>query len=167
MNRFLRQLALFAGCLLLGFDCLGQPFTAETPLPEESGLLIGISVPSNPPPLNFSTISDYQNGVSVTHPTFRLSVFLGVAWSLEVRATTNLQSQSYQIPVAGIGLQSTNVGVRPEIFLSTTNQLLASGLANLFLNQNVIIRYRALGGSNFLQPAGNYTTTLVFTYAGL
>ena len=166
MKHYVLQLTTLVAYMLLSLGVSGQPFTDERTLSEENNLFFGITTLGSPS-LSFSTINDYKNGVSVNHATLKLNVLLGVAWSLDVRATNNLQYQTYQIPVSGIGLQSTNLGTRPELLLSTTNQLLASGLALVLLNQNVIIRYRALGGSDFLKPTGNYTTTLVFTYAGL
>lgn len=166
MNRYVLQLLALVAGLVMCTGVVAQPFADEKPLPEADNYFVGITILGNPS-LGFSTLSDYRNGVTVNHTTLRLNVLLGVAWSLEVRATGNLQYQTNQIPISNIGLQSTNLGVRPEIFLSTTNQLLASGIANLLLNQNMTIRYRALGGNNFLKPSGNYTTSLIFTYSGL
>lgn len=166
MKLYTLRVAMSLACFLIGYSVVGQPFTEENKFPEEENFFLGITMIGNPS-LSFSTISDYRNGVSVNHTTLKVIALLGVVWSLDVRATDNLRYQTNQIPITAIGVQSTNLGTRPELFLSTTNQTLASGIANLLLNQNVTIRYRAVGGSNFLKPGGTYTTTLVFTYAGL
>ncbi len=127
---------------------------------------IGVTLLGNPA-LTFVTINDYTNGVQVNHSTLQLNVSLGLSWSLQIHATDDLRYNTYSIPVSSIGVQSVSLGSRPEIFLSTTNQTLASGLATSLLNAVMVIRYRAIGGSNFLKPAGLYTTTIVFTYTAL
>lgn len=165
MKRHALRLSVLIGCLLTGLRVMGQPYVAEKFLPEEDNFFLGITILGNPS-LRFSTISDYQNGVSVNHATVKVST-LGLAWSLDVRATDDLYYQTHMIPISGIGLLSTNLGSQPEIFLKKTNQTLASGLVTFPFSQNITIRYRALGGTNFLKPGGTYTTTLVFTYAGL
>ena len=124
---------------------------------------IGISILGNPG-LTLRTVNDYQNGVSADHNTLQLSVSLGLGWSLQIRATDDLRYQTYSIPASSIGVKSLNLGNRPEVFLNTTNQTLASGLASSLLNLTMLIRYRAIGGSTFYKPAGAYTTTLVFSY---
>jgi hypothetical protein len=163
---FLLRFAFVLVFLSTSFGAMGQPFMDTERLFEEEKYFIGITVLGTPV-LSFSSISDYQNGVSVTHSTIRVTALLGVVWSVDVRATGNLTYQTNQIPISSIGMQSTNLGTRPEIMLSTTNQQLASGFASLLLNQNMVIRYRAIGGTTFLKPGGVYTTTLIFTYAGL
>lgn len=167
MTYFLRRFACVLGFLSASFGVIAQPFTDPACLfEEEESYFIGITILGNPA-ISFSSINDYRNGVTVNHSTIRVNALLGVVWSIDVRATGNLTYQTNQIPISNIGMQSTNLGTRPEIMLSTTNQQLASGIANLLLNQNMTIRYRALGGTAFLKPGGVYTTTLIFTYSGL
>ncbi|UFH57002.1 hypothetical protein [Spirosoma sp. KNUC1025] len=146
---------------------LAQPYIPDEVISEATApSAIGVSILGNPS-ISISSISDYQNGVSISHNTLQLSVSLGLSWSLQVRATDDLRYQNQSIPVSSIAVQSLNLGNRPEIFLSTTNQTLSSGLASSILSIINLIRYRAVGGSNFLKPAGNYTTTILFTYTAL
>ncbi|GAB4015237.1 hypothetical protein [Spirosoma koreense] len=150
--------------LLWGSAALAQPYIPDELLAEATApSALGITILSNPG-LSISSISDYQNGVSINHNTLQLSVSVGLGWSLQVRATDDLRYQNQSIPVSSIAMQSLNLGNRPEIFLSTTNQTLASGLASSLLNIVNLIRYRTVGGTAFLKPAGNYTTTLIFSY---
>lgn len=142
----------------------GQPYISdENLLTTDAPSFIGVTVLSNPS-ISVRTVSDYQNGVSVDHNTLQLSVSLGLTWSLQIRVTDDLRYQTNAIPASAIGVKSLNLGNRPEVFLSTTNQTLASGLASSLLNTTMLIRYRAIGGPSFLKPAGPYTTTLLFTY---
>lgn len=165
--RLFRTLLLIGPLLLWGPKLRADNGPAEGPRAASAApLFIGITALGNPS-LKFSTVNDYLNGVSVDHNTVRLSVALGVAWSLQMRVLDDLRYQTYSIPASAIGVQVTNIGTRPEVFLSTTSQTIASGIANLLLNTNVTIRYRARGGAAFLKPSGNYTTTLVLTYTGL
>ncbi|GAB3343078.1 hypothetical protein GCM10027299_58480 [Larkinella ripae] len=127
---------------------------------------LGITVLANPA-LSLTTASHYANGVSVEHATIRMAVAIGLVWTLQIRATDDLRYLTNSIPASAIGVQSVNLTPRPEVFLTTTNQTLAGGLAVIGLNQAMVIRYRAVGGTPFLKPAGSYTTTLVLTYTGL
>ena len=160
--------SILAGLLLLiGSPLLAQPAAPDEPVyPQAAPSFLAITILGNPA-ISFGSISDYMNGVSANHSTLRLAISLGVSWSLQVRATGDLQNQVYSIPASAIGIQAVNIGSRPEIMLSSTDQMLASGLASSLLNQVTTFRYRAVGGSAFLKPAGNYTTTLIFTYTEL
>ena len=128
--------------------------------------LLGITILGNPS-LRLSSASDYTNGVTLDHNTLQLNVSVGLTWSLQIRALDNLRYQTYSIPVSAVGVQAISLGTRPEILLSTSNQVLASGFATSVLNAVMAIRYRATGGPTFLQPAGTYTTTLLITYTAL
>ena len=130
------------------------------------GSFLGITILSNPA-LSIGSQSDYINGVSIDNSTLQLSIPLNVGWSLQVRATGDLTYLGNTIPVSFIGMQSLNIGNRPELFLTTTNQTLASGLTILPANITNLIRYRIVGGAHLLKPGGNYTTTLFFTYTAL
>ena len=127
---------------------------------------IGVTILSNPS-FTINTSNDFLSGVTLNHNTLQLNVTLGLSWSLQVRVTDDLRYQSYSIPASAIGLQTIGLGARPEIFLSTTNQTLSSGLATSLLNAIMLIRYRVVGGNHLLKPAGSYSTTLVFTYSAL
>lgn len=162
-----KKILLYLGILLSGCPLLAQPYIADdVTRPAEAPTALGITILSNPN-LSIRSVSDYQNGVSIDHNTLQLSVSLGLSWSLQVRATDDLRYQTYSIPISAIGIQSLNLGNRPEMLLSTANQTLSSGLASSLLTIVNLIRYRAVGGSSFLKPGGAYTTTLVFTYTAL
>lgn len=166
MNAFC-TLFLFAILTFCQSALLAQPAVFdETDRVHNAPSFLGITILGNPA-LSLNSLSDYQNGVSVNHNTLQLSISLGLSWSLQIRATDDLRYQTNSIPVSSIGVQAINVGNRPEIFLSTTNQTLASGLASALLNLTTLIRYRAVGGNSFLKPGGTYTTTVVFTYSAL
>ena len=156
--------------VLIMLSCYGSIAKAQPIAPDEqydnAPSFIGITVLGNPA-LSISSINDYQNGVSIDHNTLQLNVSIGLSWSLQVRATSDLQYQSYSIPASAIGIQTVSLGTRPEVFLSTANQTIASGFATSLLNTLMLIRYRAVGGNHLLKPAGAYTTTLVFTYSAL
>jgi hypothetical protein len=163
----LKKKLLVGYVLLCGSPLLAQPYIDdEAAQISEAPATLGITILGNPS-LSISSVNDYQNGVSINHNTLQLSVSLGLSWSLQVRATDDLRYQTYSIPVSAIGIQSLNLGNRPEILLSTSNQTLSSGLASSLLSLITLIRYRAVGGNNFLKPGGNYTTTLIFTHTAL
>lgn len=153
---------LLAGCLLIS----GSAAIAQPSMPDESdqaASLIGITILGSPS-LSISTIDGFTKGISVNHNTLQLNLSLGLAWSIQVRALDDLRYQSYSIPASSIGMQSVGLGTRPELFLTTTNQTLASGLVTSLLSAVLPIRYRTIGGSTFLKPAGAYTTTILFTF---
>ncbi|GAB3891604.1 hypothetical protein [Spirosoma agri] len=161
------KIGLLIGLLLCGSMVAAQPMVVdEEPIATTAPSLIGVTILGNPA-LSFSSVNDYQNGVLLNHNTLQLTVSLGLTWSLQVRATGDLRYQTNSIPVSAIGVQSVSLGSRPEVFLSTTDQTLASGLATSLLSAIMLIRYRTTGGPNFLKPAGSYTTGLVFTYSAL
>lgn len=152
--------------LLTQGKLLAQPMaTDEPPSPPTNSAVLGLSILGSPT-LRFSTIDDYINGVTVDHTTLSLSVSLGLTWSLQVRATDDLRYQNQSIPISAISVRATNIGNRPEVILSTANQTVASGLANLPISLGTTFRYRAQGDA-FLKPGGNYTTTLVFSFTAL
>ncbi|GAB4033932.1 hypothetical protein [Spirosoma gilvum] len=154
--------------LLVCILCNRWSLLAQPLLPEEhfdtSPSVLGITVLGNPG-LTFSSVDNYTNGVSANHNTLRLSVSLGLSWTLQIRVTDDLRYQNYSIPASAIGVQMVSLTQRPELFLNTANQTLTSGIATSLLDLLATIRYRATGGSAFLKPGGTYTTTLVFTYS--
>jgi len=161
------KIALYINLLLGASALVAQPLVAdEEPTSMAAPSLIGVTILGNPG-LSFSTLNDYLNGVLLNHNTLQLNVSIGLSWSLQVRATGDLRYQTNSIPVSSIGVQAISLGSRPEVFLSTTDQTLASGLATSLLSAIMLIRYRTTGGANFLKPAGAYTTGLVFTYSAL
>lgn len=165
MNR-LWCLIFLLGLLLPQTRLLAQPMAPdEPPLGYTDASALGLTILGNPT-LRFNTVADYVNGVTVDHTTLNLSVSLGLTWALQVRATDDLRFQNQSIPASAIGIRAINVGNRPEIMLNTTQQLVASGLAGLPLNLSTTFRYRAQG-SAFLKPAGQYTTTLIFSFTAL
>lgn len=165
MNR-LWCLILLMGLLLPQTGLLAQPMAPdEPPLNDINASALGLTILGNPT-LRFNTVADYINGVTIDHTTLSLSVSLGLTWSLQVRATDDLRFQNQSIPVSAIGIRAINVGNRPEVMLNTAQQLVASGLANLPLSLGTTFRYHAQG-SAFLKPAGNYTTTLIFSFTAL
>ncbi len=150
--------------------CIGSEVRAQPAVSEEATYatpsFIGVTILGNPA-LGISSVNDYLNGVTVNHNTLQLNVSLGLTWSLQVRASDDLRYQTYSIPASAIGVQAISLGTRPEIFLSTNNQVIASGFATSLLNALMLIRYRIVGGSHLLKPGGTYSTTLIFTYSAL
>jgi hypothetical protein len=162
-----KKVALFLGFLFCGSGLLAQPYTSDK-VPDDlvAPTAIGIAILGNPA-LGFNSVNDFKNGISVDHTTLQLSLSVGLSWSVQVRATGDLQYQSYSIPVSALGIQALSAGNRSEFKLSTTNQTLLSGLLTTLLSLTVPIRYHAIGGADFLKPGGGYTTTLVFTLTAL
>ncbi len=160
------------------FSAVAQELWADAREPvrnEESRFALAIIV-TPPQALEFLTVEHYRNGVTITHPTLTISGIAGVLWTIQVRAAGNLQNGSFTIPIGRISLGATSftgTGVNlltgsTNLVLSTANQTLISGALSL-LNLNIVanLTYRASGGVDFLEPAGNYTTTLTFTTTGL
>ncbi len=156
-------IALFLTFLLYGSGLIAQPYVTDEHFAPTA---IGVTILGNPA-MGISSINDYTNGLSIDHTTLQLSLSLGLSWSIQVRATGDLQNQNYSIPISALGIRALGTGNRSEFRLSTTNQTLLSGLVTTLLSLNVPIRYRAVGGTDFLKPGGSYTTTLVFTLTAL
>lgn len=153
--------------LLIPYLLVAGRVMAQPSAPDEApyaNSLIGLTILGSPS-LGVSSVSDFTNGVTLNHNTLQINVSLGLTWAIQVRALDDLRYQSYSIPASSIGVQATGLGSRPEIFLSTTNQTIASGLATSLLNGVLPLRYRTIGGSTFLKPAGSYTTTLLFSFS--
>lgn len=148
--------------LLIAGRVMAQPAPPDET--KDGNSLIGLTILGSPA-LGVSSVSDYTNGVTLNHNTLQINISLGLTWSIQVRALDDLRYQSYSIPASSIAVQATGLGSRPEIFLSTTNQTIASGLATSLLSAVLPLRYRAVGGSTFLKPAGSYTTTLLFSFS--
>ncbi len=156
-----RILLLILSLLVVG------PVGAQPSLPDESAYansLIGLTILGSPA-LGVSSVNDYTNGVTLNHNTLQINVSLGLTWSIQVRALDDLRYQSYSIPASSVAVQATGLGSRPEIFLRTTNQTVASGLATSLLSAILPLRYRLIGGNTLLKPAGSYTTTLLFSFS--
>ncbi|NID10977.1 hypothetical protein [Fibrivirga algicola] len=147
---------------------LAQPYAADDRglEPVENAAAIGLTILSNPT-LSVSTVDQYRNGITVDHTTLQLSISLGLTWSLQVRLTDNLRYQTNSIPASALGIRALNLSNRPEVLLSTADQMIASGLANLPISLGTTFRYRLQGGNALLKPGGSYTTTLVFSCTGL
>jgi len=157
-----------AGILSLKISLLAQPAVFDEMSADvyNAPTAIGVTILGNPS-LTISSSNDFLSGVTLNHNTLQLNVTLGLSWSLQVRVTDDLRYQSYSIPASAIGVQTVGLGTRPEIYLSTANQTLATGFATSLLNALMVIRYRVVGGNHLLKPAGSYSTTLVFTYSAL
>ncbi|GAB3570438.1 hypothetical protein GCM10027578_26810 [Spirosoma luteolum] len=157
--------------LLVAAKGFAQPYVApmaDLPDgPQAAPTALGITILSNPT-LAFTTLADYQNGIQLDHNTLQLTVSLGLSWSIQVRASGDLTAGVNTIPVSALGVRPISLSSRPEIQLNTTNQVLATGTAlSALTNALMVIRYRTITPSAFLKPAGNYTTTLTFTYTAL
>ncbi|XZF13027.1 hypothetical protein ACTHGU_14670 [Chitinophagaceae bacterium MMS25-I14] len=108
-----------------------------------------------------------HNSISITYPLLNLS---GLSMELYAHAEfANLTSPaSNTIPASSIGLQVTNLsGADPERFLTTTDQRLLHqppGLLTSLLGgtSTVTLRYRVLGGTQLLKPAGVYTVRVFY-----
>lgn len=111
------------------------------------------------------SIADYENGVVVTDQTLTITTNASMNWVLKVRAAGSLDRMGSQIPVSNMGMKVINIpGTPPEIILATSDQDIASGSSAAVMQTiPVEIRYRAMGGNDFLKSAGDYTTTLTFT----
>ncbi len=127
--------------------------------------MIGSLTINSNPVITLTSISDYENGVTVTDQTLTITTTASMNWVLKVRAAGNLDRMGSQIPVADIGLKVTNIaGTPPEVMLATSDQDIASGTSAAVMQTiPVEIQYRAVAGNGFLQPAGDYTTSLTFT----
>ncbi|MEZ0542526.1 hypothetical protein [Fibrella arboris] len=159
---------LFIFLAVMPWKLLAQPYSQDVPafVTTESPSAIGLTILSNPA-LTLRTIDDYTKGVSVDHTTLRLSVSIGLAWSLQIRVADDLRYQSNAIPASAISIQAINLGNRPEVLLSTADQVIASGLASIPLLLGTTFRYKTKGGTAFLKPGGTYTATLVFSSSAL
>jgi hypothetical protein len=127
-------------------------------------VLGSLTINSNPV-IAVTSVSDYENGVAVTDQTLTITTNASMNWVLKVRAAANLDRMGTQIPVNNIGMKVTNLpGAAPEIILTTADQDIASGTSVAVMQSiPVEIRYRAIAGNSFLQPAGDYSTSLTFT----
>ncbi|WP_080237222.1 hypothetical protein [Spirosoma rigui] len=163
----LGRLLVWLTLLLCGLRLYAQPHVPNELVDVESApTAIGITILGSPA-VAVGSVDTFTNGVSVEHNTLQLSLSLGLSWSIQVRATSDLQYKSFTIPVSAISVQALTTGGRSEFRLSTANQTLATGLLTTLLSLTMPIRYRAVNGSDFLKPGGAYTTTLVFTYTAL
>lgn len=166
MKLSVRLLLCLLFLLYSSFVCAQPHVSDELVEVEDAPTAIGIAILGSPA-MTFNSIDKYTNGVSIDHNTLQLSLSLGLSWSIQVRATSDLQYKSFSIPASAISLRALTTGGRSEFRLSTANQTLATGLLTTLLSLTMPIRYRALNGSDFLKPGGAYTTTLVFTYTAL
>jgi hypothetical protein len=157
-------------CLVLTFCQLrlgAQPLPPDgIPDDEKAPTAIGITILGSPS-MAFNSIDNFTNGVSIDHNTIQLSLSLGLSWSVQIRATSDLRYATFSIPISAISVQALTTGGRAAFRLSTVNQTLATGLLTNLFSLTMPIRYRAVSGSDFLKPGGAYTTTLVFTYSAL
>lgn len=127
-------------------------------------LLGNIAINSSPIIPMFS-IADYENGTTVTDQTLTVATNAAMNWVLKVRATGNLDRMGVQIPVEGIGIKVMNLpSAFSEVILGTADQDIASGTSLSVMQVTPVdIRYRTTGGNDFLKPAGDYVTNLIFT----
>ncbi|MBO0951153.1 hypothetical protein [Fibrella forsythiae] len=165
---YCKFLILLAWLGVISVNVLAQPYVSEQPPGNQTDNVaaLGLTILSNPA-LTLSTVDDYTKGVSIDHTTLRLSVSIGLTWALQVRIADDLRYQNNSIPASAIGIQAINLGSRPEIVLSTADQVIASGLASLPILLGTTFRYRTKGGSAFLKPGGTYTATIIFSSTAL
>lgn len=131
----------------------------------QSQVVLGSLTINSNPVISFMSITDYENGVVVTDQTLTITTNASMNWVLKVRAAGSLDRMGSQIPVSNMGMKVTNLpGAPPEIILSASDQDIANGSSAAVMQTiPVEIRYRAVGGNDFLQSAGDYVTTLTFT----
>ena len=138
--------------------------TLVTSHTKAQSMLGSLTINSNPV-ISITSISDYENGTAVTDQTLTITTNASMNWTLKVRAAGNLDRMGSQIPIGSIGMMVTNIpGTPPEVMLTTSDQDIASGTSVAVMQTiPVEIRYRAAVSNSFLQPAGDYATSLTFT----
>lgn len=131
---------------------------------QAQSMLGSLTINSNPV-IELTSVSDYENGVAITDQTLTITTNASMNWVLKVRSAGNPDRMGAQIPAARIGMKVTNLPASPpEILLSTFDQDIAGGASAAVMQTiPVTIQYRAMGGADFLQPAGDYTVSLTFT----
>ncbi|WP_111598407.1 hypothetical protein [Chitinophaga skermanii] len=144
----------------------GISFTAKAQIIPASLLnhlnYLGFTITGSPS-ITFSTAAEYQNGkASATLITVGIPV--GVAWQVQVRATTLSGPASNTIDITKVILKA-NLSGAANVPLSTTNVTLATGVISLLSSYTVSVTMQ--GGAHLLKPSGTYTSTLTFTYTGL
>ena len=130
---------------------------------------LSITFLSNPL-IAINSASAYQNGVTISNGTVRVSSPRKQTWQLSMRAAGDpaFNGQSIALNQVSVRVTNTTVTTQPEKPLSTALQLIASDRSGNGGEVNVInINYRVNGGNHLLKPAGNYTTTLTFSLAAL
>ncbi|UYQ93208.1 hypothetical protein MKQ68_24300 [Chitinophaga horti] len=149
-------------CLLLPFAGMAQ--NGPRSINDERDFL-GFTT-SNPPVITIATAAEYQNGKFSDAPSSIL-LAVGIAWTVSVRAqTATLNNGINTIPVNQVTIQVVGATFGTGVItLSTTNQVVASSV--LTLGSSFNFRYTLKGGNHLLQPAGNYTGTVIFSTTGL
>ncbi len=126
--------------------------------------------------LNFVAPADYSTGVTVAKPA-HLSVtstgkfFVKVkASDLELIAQTGATGAN--IPVSTISLTSSLAGATfgtstpATVSLTNADQTLYNNTEGTTAS-NIDVSYKALGGANYLNRTGNFSTTLTYTISAL
>jgi hypothetical protein len=127
--------------------------------------LFEANVPSSAVNLNFSTPSNYQQGVTAPMP-LPISLSSTIPYNVTVRAETNFTLNTSTIPAAAVIVEgiSTQSGVNP-ITLSTSAQTLISPSAPV-IDRSVYLQFRIPNTqtSNLLnKAAGQYSANVIFT----
>ena len=127
---------------------------------------LSFTMQTNAVNMTYETSADYNNGVS-TVVNNQFMITSNKPYNLQVSASGDLSnggSTPLTIPVSTISVAGINT---PDITgtvasLTTTPQPLATA-APATQSKNISLKYATSKSDAFLQPAGNYTTTLTFT----
>jgi hypothetical protein len=120
--------------------------------------------------LNFSTTSNYANGISQDQPN-HLTVSSTSPWSLSVRAATStLSNGSATLPVSYVTVGNTSgQSILSSVVLSAAAQPLASGQPPA-IGKTVGVNY-SVSAANAGQlkglASGTYTATITYTLSAL
>ena len=122
-----------------------------------------------PDPIIFDDLDDFQNGVE-TSLLFEVGSNLNRSanlWDISLHATDDLRNGNQVIPVENIYIKVVNhtPGLRTPFHLSKSDRyLIRKGHIEQFRRPlRVLTNLKALGGNDFMKPAGVYSTTLIFT----
>jgi hypothetical protein len=109
--------------------------------------------------MNFSSLSDFQNGVS-TQNAATVKIRSNLRYNLSVRSATTHFVSNTNTPMPVLGILSVRVFPQGQfIALSNTDATLLTN-QNQGLN-NVNVSYRATPGFNY--DAGTYTANIIYT----
>lgn len=127
---------------------------------------LSLTMNTNAVQMTYQTSSDYNNGVNTTVSN-QFTITSNKPYNLQVSAAGDLTGRggvTGTIPISNISVAGVNT---PDITgtvanLSTSPQPLAT-TAPATQEKNISIKYATARSADFLQAAGNYSTTLTYT----
>ncbi len=173
MNRYLYSIAFALSVSLLPFLGNAQSNQASATLNVvlSNTQSLNINEGQKTINLNFTTLHDYKNGVSVVESK-HLNVFSTSKFAVKVIATGNLKSSDgTEIPVNTISVNPSGASnaisglTTNEAVLSTTvNQPIINSPEKGTLGTSFDIEYNAGSGSSYMsRNQGDYSTTIIYT----